>query len=652
MTYNTALFDKEGLMLEDIRKKRNSIFIMAVFAAIIIVFIFWGMNPGSKDSDRALVATVDGSPISVKDYANLYKREVEYFKKTFKDRWTDEAARKMDLKQRTLDILINRALVINAANGEGIKVSEAEVQDAIKSIPAFSTNNVFDKDLYFKVLSANRVKPADFEKSIEQDLMTSKMRDKVIKDISVTDNDAKQAYARDNRKINLDFIAIDGERFKKSINVTDAEAKEYLKNNGSAFMAPVRIKAFYARVNPLDITRKVKLGETEIKEFYEKNLKDFELPEMVKAKHILIRPDASAKDREKAKREARIKAEEVLKKIKSGGNFSQLASVYSHDPGSKKQGGELGWFQRGVMVKSFENAAFSLKKGEVSGVVETDFGYHIIMISDKKDAGIMPLNDAETLIKKSLGAQKARKMAKDMADSLSKSFREAKTPDELRKAAAHQKDFKALATDFFAEDDRKSELAGDEILRGSVFQLRAGEVSGPIDAPQGIYVVKVLDRQEAHVPDYNEISKKVKEKLVSAKAEEAAGKNARELLKKAAGDTDINAIAKRENYKVLETGYFSKAEGFIPKLGIYAGDKAKFFELTSSSPYYAEVLPFKDKFYIFKLKSVKEADESGFEEKKADIKSRLLAERQEDALTKWLKELRSKAKIKVYEDKL
>lgn len=207
-------------------------------------------------------------------------------------------------------------------------------------------------------------------------------------------------------------------------------------------------------------------------------------------------------------------------------------------------------------------------------------------------------------------------------------------------------------TDFFSEDDKKTELAGDDILREAVFQLKAGEVSGPIDTPQGLYVVKVLERKDAHVPDYAEIAGKVKEKAAIEKAHEAAGKKAQEILRKAVGGEDLAVIAKKENYKVLETGYFTKAQGFIPKIGIFAGDKPKLFELSKSAPYYAEVLPSNDKFYILKLKGVVEADESGFEAKKEAIKSRLLAEKQEDALNKWLKDLRSKAKVKIYEDRL
>ena len=639
-------------MLDGIRKRSNSIAVAVVFAAIIIVFIFWGMNPGRGSADRALVATVDGTPISIKDYSNLYKREVEYFRRTLRDQFTDEMEKKMNLKQRTVDILINRALAINAAKQQGIKVSDAEIQNAIKSIPAFSTNNTFDKDLYFKVLKANRINPADFEKSIGEDIMASKMRDSVLKDVSVSDAEVKAAYEKDNRLFDLDFIMVDTERFKSGISVTDSEAREYLKKNGSDFMAPARIKAFYAHVNPAKLAKNIKLSDNDIKAFYERNMKDFELPEMVKASHILIMPDLSIMDKEKARKAAKAKAEEILKKIKNGGDFAQLAREYSQDTGSKKQGGKLGWFQRGVMVKPFEEAAFSLKKGEISGIVETPFGYHIIMVTDRKEAGIMPLKDAQDLIKKTLSVQKARGVARDMAASLEKSFKEARSLEDLRKAAASQKAFTASVTDLFSEDDKKAELAADDILRDAVFQLKAGEVSGPIDTPNGLYVVKILERKDAYVPDYASVAGKVKEKMIAEKAREAAMRKAQEMLKTAMSGEDLAAIARKEHFNILDTGYFSRAQGFIPKIGIFTGDKPNLFDLSKSSPYYPDVLASNGKFYIFKLKGIKEADESGFEAKKEEIKSRLLTAKRQDALNKWLIGLRSRAKIKIYEDRL
>ena len=357
-------------MLESFRKRRNSAFIVVAFAAIIIVFIFWGVGPsGNGENDSSVVATVNGEAIPYREYANLYKKEQEYYKETFKEQFTDEMARKLNLKQKAVDILINRTLAIDEAESQGMKVTPEEVQQAISAIPVFSKDGAFDKELYFKVLSSNRIKPAEFEKSVEADLMTARIREKVVKDVAVTDQELKDRYFEENRKVDLSFVAIDGAASAKSISVTDEEAREYLKKNASDFMVPARINAFYAYAGYEDMAAKAKFTEEEIKSYYEANKNRFETQPAIKARHILVRPDPKAADQEKAKAEARKKITDLLPKARSGAKFADLAKAFSQDPGSARQGGDLGWFQKGVMIKAFEEAAFALNKGDRKSVV-------------------------------------------------------------------------------------------------------------------------------------------------------------------------------------------------------------------------------------------------------------------------------------------
>lgn len=640
-------------MLEGIRKRRNSLVILLAFAAIILVFVFWGVGPNTGgDGDQGAVATVDGERITVKEYANLYKRQFDYYKQTFKDQFNDEMAKKLDLKRRSVEILINRSLAIKAAKADGLEVSASEVQDAIKAIPAFSRNGVFDKDAYFQTLSANRLKPAEFEKSVEMDLLTMKMREKVLKDVSVSDEEVMAEYRTVNRKLDLDYIGVSGAAFKKEVSVTDDEAREYLKKNGSEFMVPVKVKAFYAWAGIKEAAGKVKVTDAEIREYYEKNLKQFETPEEARARHILIRPDAKEADKEKARAEARAKAGELLKKLKTGASFAELAKANSEDPGSARLGGELGWFPRGVMVKSFEAAVFSLKKGELSPVVETEFGYHIILLEEKRDAGVVPLNKARESIVESLKGKKSKIDARDAVVSIEKAFKEARTVDELKKAASANKDIKTATTGLFSEDDKKTVLATNESLKNSIFFLRAGDTTQIVDGGDGYYIVRLLEKVDAHVPGYDEIAGDVKEKVASIKANERARQKAEEILSRVKGGEDLKNVAKKENYKVESTGYFSRVDGFIPGIGAYAAENDKLFALNEAAPVYPEILGQDGKFYILRLKGVKEAPEEGIAQMKEELKSRILARKQEEVLSKWLDGLRSKASIQVYENML
>lgn len=640
-------------MLESIRKRRNSVLILIAFAAIIIVFIFWGVGPngGGDGTDPSIIATVDGESIPVREYANLYKREVEYYKNTFKEQFTDEMAQKLNLRQKALDILINRTLAIKEAKAQGIKVTDAEVQEAIKAIPVFSKDGAFDKELYFKVLSSNRLNPAEFEKSVEADLITAKIRETIVKGITVTEAEAKEKYLKENRRVDLGYIAVDAMKMKAAVAATDEEAREFLKKNGSEFMVPAKVKAFYAYASYADLSKRVKLTDAEIKEYYDKNQKQFEAPVSVKARHILLRPDPNAADAAKAKAEAKKKIEDLLKKAKAGANFAALAKANSQDPGSARQGGDLGWFQKGIMIKSFEDVAFNLKKGEISDVIETEFGYHIILVEDKKDTGVMPVKEAEPAIRQALTEQKSQETARGVVSSLEQRLNEAKSVDELKKAAASEKDVKYSVTDFFAEDDMNAELVRNELLRGAVFTLNPGAAKA-VETEEGVYIIKLLERKDAHVPAFEEVASDVKEILIEEKAGAAAAKKAQELLEKAKKGEDLAALARSEKLKYDSTGYFSRTDGFMPRTGVFVGDKDGLFNLTEAAPYYSEAVPHNGKYFVFKLSGVKDADEMGFVIKKDELTSRLVAEKQDEALNKWLKGLREKSEIKVNEQLL
>lgn len=167
-----------------------------------------------------------------------------------------------------------------------------------------------------------------------------------------------------------------------------------------------------------EVVQKISIPEDELKSYYDKHKEEFKTPEMVKARHILVKvnPSASAEEKKKAKE----KAEDILKKIKGGQDFAKLASEFSDDPGSKMNGGDLGFFAKGRMIKPFEDAAFSLKPGEVSGVVETQFGFHIIKVEERKDAGVEGFDTAKEKIRQKLLQDRIKTKVTEFIDSAMK----------------------------------------------------------------------------------------------------------------------------------------------------------------------------------------------------------------------------------------
>ena len=479
-------------MLEALRNKRNSVIVLLIFAAIVIVFVFWGVSPSGNDKqDRAIVATVDNASILSKDYMSLYKRQIESYKEQSRGQLTEEMLANMNLKRMTLDMLINRNLAFREAASVGISADDKDVQEVVRTIPAFAKDGAFDKETYLSVLSANRLKPAEFEANIREDLTLRKMQDKVVKDVTVSDDEAKAGYMKENRQISLEFMTFDPARNLSSIKISDDEGKEYLKKRGSLFMEPLRVDVFYAKAdfNALDSTRKV--SNQEIKDFYEKNPKQFELPETIAARHILIKPEPKATDKAAALAEAKNKAEGVLAEVKAGGDFAALAKKYSQDPGSAKQGGDLGWFQKGTMVKAFEDAAVALAKDEVSNLVETPYGFHIIKVYGKKAAAAAPLKDVEGAIRNIIAKQKAWSEAKEQITALETPFKNAKSGEELKKAAAGRKGITYGSTGLVSE---KGAFAKAPEVQAAAFALANNEVSRMIQTESAFYLLKAIQQ--------------------------------------------------------------------------------------------------------------------------------------------------------------
>lgn len=630
-------------MLKVLRKRKRSWIISAVLGAIILVFIFWGIGTLKVDK-RSIAARVNGKPITAAEYARAYQQQINYYRNIMRDQFNDELLEKMNLKQNTIRMLIDKELQLQEAKKQGIIVSTEDVQKKIASERIFQKDGVFDKDLYLRVLKVNRILPGDYEEAVQESLAIEKVQKKAADSIHIADKEIEDVFNSENKKINLQYIAVGGMKFEKGVSITDEEAKAYFEKNKPQFKLPTMVKAAYISIPFKDLAQKIKISEAELKEYYEKNLNEFQTQKEVSVRHILIRPASGAPDAKKAKEDAKKKAEEILALAKKGGNFAALAKKYSDDKASGSQGGSLGYFKQGEMVKPFEDAAFSMKKGEISSIVETEFGYHIIKVEDVKEARLIPFKEAKNTIIKKLAEAKAKKSALDTASEIQKAVSAEKK--DLKDAAA-KKNLKLIETRFFSETDTGIELARDAELKKTCFALKPGEISGAVETENGVYIVKVLERKEEHIPAYEEAASAVKTALVKAKAREKAKEAADAVLKRLKQGEDLQKLASKEGYAKGESGFITKAQGYIASIGLYVGDKPDIFSLTKDNPYYSQAVPQGNKFYIFKLKEIKEADKSEFEARKNEIKNRLFQQKHQEALNKWLDDLKSKAKIEI-----
>jgi peptidyl-prolyl cis-trans isomerase D len=392
-----------SLFLSQIKKSftgalnARTIVAVLVFGMIISVFVLSDLSgrAGGKGGNLGSggAATVNGHIITLKQFQDQETRVSNYYSQMFGGQF-EKMFPKKQVMQETMNQLVNNSVAEQGAAQEMLFATDAEIRSAILEIPAFKQDGVFQSDLYKNLLAANRLTPAEFEGSLRQQVSLEKVRslfEASYKPILLEKNiesDLKSA------QINIEYVKLNFESFNTSSAMPDREVTSKLTDS--------------------DFKKKVQ-------EYFEKNAAEFETPAQVRASHILIK--ASAEDAA-GTAVAKEKAEALLKKVATS-DFGQLASVNSEDPGSKVKKGDLGYFSKGSMVPEFENAAFSLKKGQVSGLVKSAFGFHIIKVTDIKPAEKLSETQAHLKIgRKLLAEEKYLALSKDLESMTSQNSSE------------------------------------------------------------------------------------------------------------------------------------------------------------------------------------------------------------------------------------
>jgi peptidyl-prolyl cis-trans isomerase D len=365
-------------MLSTIRESTGSWLIKFILGVIVIVFVFWGV--GSFRSQRLDVLTkVNGEDILMESYRLAHANMLDNYKQMFGGQIPDGFLDQIDIKQQVLDGLINETLIRQTTDKMGILVSDIEVQNIILNIPAFKHNGAFDQRLYERSLRGARLTPAVFETKVRQQLLTDKLKALLFSGLAVTEAEAKQHYMYENDEVNLAYVLINATECEKEVNATKQDLTFWYESHSENYMTEPQTKLRYLALKESDIDD-ANVTDLEIKAYYKDHKNEYEVKERRRARHILLKisEDADKDSIEKIQK----KAKKIRDRIENGEDFANLAKENSEDAGSAEKGGELGFFSRGMMVKPFEEAVFSMKEGEVSKPVLTRFGWHIIELEE------------------------------------------------------------------------------------------------------------------------------------------------------------------------------------------------------------------------------------------------------------------------------
>jgi peptidyl-prolyl cis-trans isomerase D len=404
-------------MLDAIRKHTQSWAAKVFLSVIAILFVLGGIDTYlSQAGGNVAVAKVNGDEISIQEYSNSI--ETVRNRLQSEGQKVDTAMLESDaLKQSVLDGLITRRLVNEEIRREKFKISDEQLSQHILGMPEFQENGKFSEDLYQKTLEQNKLTATRFENDRRSELLTQQARDSLAMLVSVPKSVAEQTIKFAHQQREVSVAEIKAAQFVKQVNVTPEQVKAYYDKNKDKFKVPEQVKLEFALLSAAGLVAQMKVTDEEVKAFYDENAAKFQGDEQRQASHILIGFGVGASAAEKAA--AKDKAADILAQLnKNPKRFEELATKNSQDPGSATKGGDLGSFGRGAMVKPFEDAVFSMKVNQISDLVESEFGYHIIKLTGIAGQSTK-FEDMKAQIKGELSWQKAQAKYAELADDFS-----------------------------------------------------------------------------------------------------------------------------------------------------------------------------------------------------------------------------------------
>jgi peptidyl-prolyl cis-trans isomerase D len=612
-------------MLSTIRKNTGSWFIKLILGLIVIVFIFWGV--GSFRSQRLnILAKVNGEDILMESYRLAHANILDNYKQMFEGQIPEGFLDRIDIKQQVLDSLINETLIRQAASEMGILVSDIEVQNTILNIPAFKHNGVFDQRLYERSLRGHRLTPTAFEAQVRQHLLTNKLKTLLGSGLAVTEAEAKEHYMYENDEVNLAYVLINASECETEVNATGQDLTFWYESHSENYITEPQIKLRYLALNESDIDD-ANITDPEIEAYYKDHTNEYEVKERRRARHILLKISEGAN--EDKIEEIQKKAKKIHDRIVKGEDFAKLARENSEDAGSAKNGGELGFFSRGMMVKPFEEAVFSMKEGEVSKPVLTRFGWHIIKLEKIEPGRIKPLTEVKNSIATRLKAQKAKDMIWDRAND---AYDEIIQLGSLS-AYAEQHEIELETTELFSQKKPPAVIGGDPELLKTLFALNSGELSSLLQIHQGILIAEVLKKKAPYLPSLEEVKEQAKKDYVREKAKKLCRMKAQGLLE-AAKKQGLETACKDKGFKIQQTGLFKRtdktAKGKLSPAVAQAG-----LSLYEGKVYPDEVAESGNSFYILAFKGKKDADIADFPTQKDNITKQILEQKQKTLFEDW-----------------
>ncbi len=523
--------------------------LMLICGAMVITLVPGGILGdafGFGGVQQGVVAKVSGQEVSVRDVDMTARRIAQ---QQFGGRSVPDQLMPL-LRQSAANQLITQKALLAEAERMGFKVTDAELQDTLQhgqfGQAFFPGGNFIGDQAYEGFVQQNfNMSVPQFEQAVKDDLLMNKLQAAVEGPVSVAKQDVEKEYLRQNTKVKFNYAVLSLEDISKTIKPTEADLKTYYDQHKANYAnsIPEKRQVKYAVIDSAKVASQVQVTPADLQSYYRDHQDQYRVPEQVNVRHILIKtplPGPDGKVDDNALKAAKTKAENVLKQVQSGGNFAELAKKNSDDTVSAEKGGDLGWINRGQTVPEFEKAAFSLKKGETSGLIQSSYGFHIIQLIDKHDAHVKSLAEVKDEIEPIVRQQKAQAAA----DALANKFSTQAKSQGLDKAA-QANGVEVITSNLITRTDTLPGVGMAPQLMDAIFSAAANGSPESASTPQGYVVFVVTDIKPAATPTFEEIRARVEADYKGDKAQSMMGQKTQELAEKAKAEHDLKKAAQQ-----------------------------------------------------------------------------------------------------------
>lgn len=533
------------------RRNREAVkrYLLIFFLSIVSIGMVFTLAPiptgDTRREDSNVLASVGGSSITTQDLQRTIQTR---FRNT---QFANDAHLIAAMAPEVLeDMVLQHALMIEAKR-MGIEVSDQELQQTLQTIPWLYQNGAFiGMDRYQEVIYEQTGMPvAEFEEELRTSALLEKIRGVVTDGIEVSPQQVQAEFRRRNAKAKIEYVMFDPSQFLKAVAVTPQALEGYFKKDAARYKVAEQRQVRYVLIDLDRVRAQVKVDDDAVRQYRTQHLSDFRVPDRVKVAHILFKTTGKTPAEVATLQKT---AAEVLGQIKAGANFGELAKKYSEDS-TASNGGDLGWIVRGQTVKEFEDAAFSMKPGQVSDLIKTIYGIHILKVLDNQPAHLQTFEEVKDSIRSELEKQRLADAQENLANGLAGQLQaNPQQFDEIARKAG----FEPKESAQFKFGQPVPDLGNSDAFENLAFQLKQGEVGTPISVPKGQAIIQVVGIVPEHVPTLDEVRAQVEADYRAQQSRVLATEQAQQFAARVKTG-DFQKVAKAMGLTVKESKDFT-----------------------------------------------------------------------------------------------